>query len=130
MAEWRRSIGPCAGRARARSISAGTSRSTPRASPARKSRSSRGISRCWLEPRGRRPPAPAGAGAARRRDGDGPAGETPAFPQIDDTTWRRLEDAAIILGARMLLWSKAAALEAGRPGAADEWEWWIQRLHH
>src|SRR5262249_28301397 len=36
---------------------------------------------------------------------------------IDDATWRRLEDAAVVCGARMLLWSKAAALEAGRPGA-------------
>jgi hypothetical protein len=49
---------------------------------------------------------------------------------IDAATWRRLEDAAIIVGARMLLWTTAAALEAGRPGAADEWDWWMERLRH
>ena len=72
--------------------------------------------------------SPAGAAASRRRDGGGPAGETPAFPVINAVTWRRLEDAAIVLGARMLLWSKAAALEAGRAGAQEEWNWWMERL--
>jgi len=47
---------------------------------------------------------------------------------IDDATWRRLEDAAIVCGARMLLWSKAAALQSGRAGAQEEWDWWIERL--
>ena len=47
---------------------------------------------------------------------------------INAATWRRLEDAAIILGARMLLWSKAAALKAGRAGAQEEWNWWMERL--
>lgn len=42
--------------------------------------------------------------------------------------WRRLETVAVVTGARMLLWSKALALEAGRAGAADEWNWWIDRL--
>jgi aminoglycoside phosphotransferase (APT) family kinase protein len=47
---------------------------------------------------------------------------------LGDATWRRLEDAAIILGARMLLWAKAAALESGRAGAQEEWDWWMERL--
>ncbi len=47
---------------------------------------------------------------------------------IDDATWRRLEDAAVVCGARMLLWSKAAAVDAGRAGAEEEWNWWIDRL--
>jgi hypothetical protein len=28
----------------------------------------------------------------------------------------------------MLLWSKALALEAGAPGAAAEWAWWVAEL--
>jgi hypothetical protein len=47
---------------------------------------------------------------------------------IDDETWRRLEEAAIIYGAKLLLWSKALALESGRAGAAEEWDWWMERL--
>jgi hypothetical protein len=47
---------------------------------------------------------------------------------LDDRCWRALERAAIVLGARMLLWSKALALEAGRPGAEAEWVWWMVRL--
>ena len=48
--------------------------------------------------------------------------------EVDDQTWRRLEDAAIVCGAKMLLWSKAAALGAGRAGAQEEWDWWVERL--
>jgi hypothetical protein len=29
---------------------------------------------------------------------------------------------------RMLLWSKALALEAGSDSARDEWAWWVERL--
>jgi hypothetical protein len=47
---------------------------------------------------------------------------------VDDDTWERLEEAAIVSGARMLLWSKAVALESGRAGAEEEWNWWIERL--
>ena len=42
--------------------------------------------------------------------------------------WRVMEDAAVLLGARMLLWSKANALASDRPGAKDEWGWWMERL--
>jgi Phosphotransferase enzyme family len=48
--------------------------------------------------------------------------------RIEDRTWRRLEEVAITCGARMLLWSKALALDAGRPGADAEWAWWVDRL--
>jgi hypothetical protein len=47
---------------------------------------------------------------------------------LSDRLWRRLESVAVVTGARMLLWSKALALEVGRPGAADEWNWWVNRL--
>jgi phosphotransferase family enzyme len=47
---------------------------------------------------------------------------------VDDEIWRRLEDVAAVVGARMLLWSKALALDAGRPGAQQEWDWWVDRL--
>jgi hypothetical protein len=42
--------------------------------------------------------------------------------------WATLMRSAIIFGARMLLWSKALALEADRPGAAAEWNWWVEQL--
>ena len=42
--------------------------------------------------------------------------------------WVALVRAGVVLGARMLLWSKALALEAGRPGADAEWAWWMERL--
>jgi aminoglycoside phosphotransferase (APT) family kinase protein len=47
---------------------------------------------------------------------------------LSDPLWSRLEAAAVVSGARMLLWSKTLALELGRPGAADEWNWWVSRL--
>jgi hypothetical protein len=48
--------------------------------------------------------------------------------RLSDSIWQRLEDIAIVTGARMLLWNKALALDAGRPGAEDEWNWWVDRL--
>jgi len=48
--------------------------------------------------------------------------------RLTDDLWRELEDVAVICGARMLLWSKALAVEAGREGAREEWEWWAARL--
>jgi hypothetical protein len=47
---------------------------------------------------------------------------------LPDRIWKRLESVAVVCGARMLLWSKALALDAGRPGAVEEWNWWIDRL--
>jgi hypothetical protein len=48
--------------------------------------------------------------------------------RLPDRIWNRLEEIAVVIGARMLLWSKALALDLGRPGAADEWNWWVDRL--
>jgi hypothetical protein len=42
--------------------------------------------------------------------------------------WSALEDAAIEIGARMLLWSKANAAANGDAPARTEWEWWMERL--
>jgi len=47
---------------------------------------------------------------------------------IAQTVWQRLEEVAVTCGARMLLWSKALALDGGRPGADAEWTWWVDRL--
>ncbi len=47
---------------------------------------------------------------------------------IADPTWFHLGAAAVLCGALMLLWSKALALRDGRPGAREEWEWWVSRL--
>jgi len=47
---------------------------------------------------------------------------------VPDPVWRRLEEVAITCGARMLLLSKALALDSGRAGAHEEWAWWADRL--
>lgn len=47
---------------------------------------------------------------------------------VEDPLWRELESAAFLGGAAMLLWSKALALRDGRPGAREEWEWWVERI--
>jgi hypothetical protein len=48
--------------------------------------------------------------------------------QVPNGTWEEMATAAVIAGAGMLLWSKALALEAGAPGAAAEWAWWVAEL--
>lgn len=47
---------------------------------------------------------------------------------LTPAVWATMVRSAVIFGARMLLWSKALALEAERPGALDEWNWWIEQL--
>ncbi|HXS83660.1 MAG TPA: phosphotransferase [Methylomirabilota bacterium] len=47
---------------------------------------------------------------------------------LDEACWDRLVRAGIVIAARMLLWSKALAVEAGRTGAQAEWTWWVERL--
>ena len=42
--------------------------------------------------------------------------------------WEALVRAGIVIGGRMLLWSKALAVEADRPGAQAEWAWWVEHL--
>lgn len=48
--------------------------------------------------------------------------------RIDDDTWSALEEAGIVCGALMLLWSKATGVRSGREGADEEWQWWVSRL--
>jgi hypothetical protein len=48
--------------------------------------------------------------------------------QVPAGMWEEMVTAAVIAGAGMLLWSKALALEAGAPGAAAEWAWWVAEL--
>jgi len=47
---------------------------------------------------------------------------------LNEELWQQLEQAGIITGAFMLLWSKARGVKGGREGAEKEWEWWINRL--
>jgi len=47
---------------------------------------------------------------------------------IDDALWARLEDVAVLYGARTMLWAKGAQLSAGGEAAEAEWEWWARRL--
>lgn len=48
--------------------------------------------------------------------------------ELDEPLWSALEEVGVVCGALMLLWSKGAALAAGREGAAVEWAWWHDRL--
>ena len=47
---------------------------------------------------------------------------------LDDALWARLEDVAVIYGARTMLWAKGAQVAAGNEGAQAEWQWWARRL--
>ena len=47
---------------------------------------------------------------------------------LTDSLWTDLENAGVICGARMLLWSKALAVDNNAPGAHDEWNWWVTRV--
>ena len=47
---------------------------------------------------------------------------------LDDALWARLEDVAVIYGARTMLWAKGARVAAGGEPAQAEWEWWAVRL--
>jgi hypothetical protein len=42
--------------------------------------------------------------------------------------WKAFEDAAVEIGARMLLWSKANAAARGDGAALAEWGWWMERI--
>jgi len=48
--------------------------------------------------------------------------------QLDEVLWDRLEDAAVIYGARTLLWAKAAPAADAIETARAEWDWWARRL--
>lgn len=48
--------------------------------------------------------------------------------RLDNGLWHRLEEAGVVCGAFMLLWSKGAAMANAREGAATEWNWWLDRL--
>lgn len=47
---------------------------------------------------------------------------------LTDSLWTALENAGVTCGARMLLWSKALAVDNNAPGAHSEWNWWVSRL--
>ena len=47
---------------------------------------------------------------------------------LDDALWARLEDVAVIYGARTMLWTKGAQVASGSEAGRTEWEWWARRL--
>jgi hypothetical protein len=48
--------------------------------------------------------------------------------ELGDALWARLEDVAVIYGARTMLWTKGAQLAAGSEASQPEWDWWARRL--
>jgi hypothetical protein len=48
--------------------------------------------------------------------------------RIDEITWLKIAELAILAGARMMLWSKALAYNAGTEKGVNEWNWWLQQL--
>lgn len=61
--------------------------------------------------------------ARYRRVLEAALGRTPGDP-----FWNETIQHAVVMGAAMMLWSKAMALESGRDGARAEWDWWAERL--
>lgn len=49
---------------------------------------------------------------------------------ISDPLWTRLEEAGIVCGAFMLLWSKGVARAKESSGADIEWKWWVNHLEN
>jgi hypothetical protein len=47
---------------------------------------------------------------------------------LPDDVWERMVAAGVLYGAAMLLWDRALDVEDGLTGAAEEWNWWIERL--
>jgi len=47
---------------------------------------------------------------------------------LDASLWERIRVAAVVTGARMLLWSKAWALRGGGERERGEWAWWAREL--
>ncbi len=48
--------------------------------------------------------------------------------KIEDQLWHKMEEAGMVCGVLMLLWSKALGVVNGREGGQQEWDWWIDRL--
>lgn len=48
--------------------------------------------------------------------------------QLEESLWRDLEEAGIVCGALMLLWSKGNSYVNNKAGASEEWSWWMDRL--
>jgi aminoglycoside phosphotransferase (APT) family kinase protein len=61
--------------------------------------------------------------ARYRRGLEAALGRTPG-----DAFWKETVENAVVMGAAMMLWSKAMALESDRDGARAEWDWWVERL--
>ncbi len=47
---------------------------------------------------------------------------------FNDSEWEHMLDCAILVGARMLLWTKARNLKNQVSGAESEWNWWLAGL--
>jgi len=47
---------------------------------------------------------------------------------LEPALWERMMDAAIVTGARLLLWSKAMGLQERTAFRRDDWDWWAARL--
>lgn len=47
---------------------------------------------------------------------------------LGERFWKDTVESAVLMGAAMLLWSKAMALASGLPRAEAEWDWWVERL--
>jgi hypothetical protein len=47
---------------------------------------------------------------------------------IENQTWERMVDVAILTGVEILLWNKALNLQKNLPGANEEWNWWANHI--
>jgi thiamine kinase-like enzyme len=47
---------------------------------------------------------------------------------INEKTWSKITELAIMTGTMMMLWNKALGYHAGTQRGRDEWEWWVAHL--
>jgi hypothetical protein len=47
---------------------------------------------------------------------------------LPEAQWQQMVSAAVLYGAGCLLWDRALDLDDDLPGAAEEWQWWVDQL--
>lgn len=47
---------------------------------------------------------------------------------LPEPQWNQMVSAGLLYGAACLLWDRALDLDDGLPGAAEEWDWWVDQL--
>jgi len=49
--------------------------------------------------------------------------------RLEERTWEKMKELAIVTGAMMMLWNKALGFQSGTERGKDEWTWWVAQLN-